>query len=55
MNILLILFGLENACDGWTTWQLYRFVGHELDPILARAIKSLGLYWALLLFKEVHP
>ena len=51
MNALLVLFGIENACDGYLTWNIHRFGGHELDPILAFAIKSLGLYWALLLFK----
>lgn len=51
MTCLLIIFALLNACDGWTTWQLYRFGGYEIMPVMSSAIKSLGLYWALLLFK----
>ena len=49
MNTLFTIFALESAADGYTTFQIIRFGGHELDPILARAIKSLGLYWALML------
>ena len=51
MLYLLILFAVLNAMDAWTTWAIFKGGGHELDPILSRAIKSLGLYWALLLFK----
>lgn len=51
MNKLLIFFAILNAFDAWTTWQVFRFGGRELNPILAQVINRLGLFWTLTLVK----
>lgn len=51
MTGLLIIFAILNAFDAWTSWQVARFGGRELNPVLARVINKLGLFWTLTLFK----
>ena len=50
MNVLLILFGLENAADGWTTYQIIRFGGKEAW-VPKFLFDIVGVYWGLLLMK----
>ena len=53
MNILLAIFALESALDGWTTFQIIRFGGKELIPYLAWLIKKIGKYPALIIAKGI--
>lgn len=37
--------------DGWTTWQILRFGGYELDPIMKLCMRIFGTYDALWITK----
>ena len=50
MNILLIIFALESAADGYTTFQIIRFGGKEAW-IPKYLFDIVGVYWGLLLMK----
>ncbi len=51
MGVMLAIFALENALDGWTTYQIFRFGGIEENPAIAWLMKHLGVYWALVVWK----
>ena len=51
MNALLAYFALLNIADGWTTYQVLRFGGRELNPVLAKLMSKLGVYWTLVAVK----
>lgn len=53
MNVLLALFSLEMAADGWTTAQTLRFGGYETIPYLAWLMLKIGKVPALLIAKVV--
>ena len=50
MNIILSIFALESAADGYLTFQLYRFGGHEawIPKVL---FDITGVYWGLMILK----
>lgn len=51
MTGLWIFLSVLQALDGWTTTQILRFGGHELDPIMRAFMRVLGTRWALVVTK----
>ena len=50
MNLLLAIFSLESAADGYTTYNILRFGGKEAW-IPKFLFDITGVYWGLLLMK----
>ncbi len=53
MTALLILFGLLNLADGYTTWHVLRFGGYERNKVIVWLMERMGRYWALVFIKVV--
>lgn len=48
---LWLLLAFLQLADGWTTWQVIRFGGHEADKLMLWFMSIFGTYWALVVTK----
>jgi len=51
MIYLWIFLSVLQAIDGWTSWQIFRFGGYEIDPIMKIFIRVFGSLMALWITK----
>ena len=50
-TVLLILFLILQAADGWTTWAIMNHGGREANPFVAYLMYKLGILPAILVVK----